>query len=69
MIVFFFQKKIRQHYYAATSYMDSLVGKVLQTLDKEHLTNNTVIAFTGDHGNFYVYMYYISYSLSIILFV
>nr|XP_037276868.1 LOW QUALITY PROTEIN: iduronate 2-sulfatase-like [Rhipicephalus microplus] len=45
-----FQKKIRQHYYAAVTYMDKQVGKVLSALDKAGLRNDTLIVFVGDHG-------------------
>ena len=37
-------------YAASTSYMDAQVGRVLQQLDTLGLSENTVIAFVGDHG-------------------
>ena len=37
-------------YAASTSYMDAQVGRVLGQLDALGLTENTVIAFCGDHG-------------------
>ena len=37
-------------YAASTSYMDAQVGRVLNQLDTLGLTENTVIAFCGDHG-------------------
>lgn len=37
-------------YYAATSYMDSQVGKLLTTLDQLSLTKNTIVVLWGDHG-------------------
>ncbi len=37
-------------YYAAVSYMDAQVGKILQTLKEEGLEDNTIIVFTSDHG-------------------
>uniref|UniRef100_A0A672YHE3 Iduronate 2-sulfatase n=1 Tax=Sphaeramia orbicularis TaxID=375764 RepID=A0A672YHE3_9TELE len=45
-----FQLRIRQHYYAAVSYMDSQVGRLLSALDELGLANNTVVVFTSDHG-------------------
>ena len=37
-------------YYAAVSYMDTQVGKVLKTLKEEGLEDNTIVIFTSDHG-------------------
>ena len=37
-------------YYAATSYMDAQVGRVLAELDALGLRENTVIVLWGDHG-------------------
>ncbi|KAH6936620.1 hypothetical protein HPB50_020344 [Hyalomma asiaticum] len=45
-----FQKRIRQHYYAAVTYIDKQVGKVLAALDETGLRNDTLIVFIGDHG-------------------
>uniref|UniRef100_UPI00358F140C iduronate 2-sulfatase n=1 Tax=Myxine glutinosa TaxID=7769 RepID=UPI00358F140C len=45
-----FQKRIRQSYYAAVSYIDAEVGRLLSVLDKTGLSRNTIIAFTSDHG-------------------
>ncbi|XP_013416506.1 iduronate 2-sulfatase-like [Lingula anatina] len=45
-----FQMLIRQSYYAATTYMDAQVGKVLHALDMYHLSHNTIIILLGDHG-------------------
>ena len=41
---------MRQSYYAATSYVDAQVGKVLAALDKYGFADNTIICFLGDHG-------------------
>lgn len=38
-------------YAAATSYIDAQIGRVLNQLDALGLTENTVIAFCGDHGH------------------
>nr|XP_039260210.1 iduronate 2-sulfatase-like isoform X2 [Styela clava]XP_039260211.1 iduronate 2-sulfatase-like isoform X3 [Styela clava] len=45
-----FQRKIRQHYFSSVSYMDAMVGKVLNQLTLSGFANNTIIAFVGDHG-------------------
>ncbi|XP_069568306.1 iduronate 2-sulfatase isoform X1 [Brachyistius frenatus] len=45
-----FQLRIRQHYFAAVSYMDAQVGRLLGALDDLGLTNSTVVVFTSDHG-------------------
>jgi len=42
--------ELRQAYYAAISYIDTQVGRVLDELDAQGLTDNTVVAFMGDHG-------------------
>ncbi|CAG0883846.1 unnamed protein product [Darwinula stevensoni] len=45
-----FSRRIRQSYYAATSYMDSLVGQLLGNLTDLGLRNNTIVVLLGDHG-------------------
>uniref|UniRef100_A0A3P9I2L1 Iduronate 2-sulfatase n=1 Tax=Oryzias latipes TaxID=8090 RepID=A0A3P9I2L1_ORYLA len=45
-----FQLGIRQHYYAAVSYMDAQVGRLLSALDGMGLTDSTMVVFTSDHG-------------------
>ncbi|XP_078602080.1 iduronate 2-sulfatase-like isoform X1 [Branchiostoma floridae x Branchiostoma japonicum] len=45
-----FQLLMRQGYYAATSYTDSQVGRVLAALDKQGLATNTIVVLVGDHG-------------------
>ncbi|XP_073343334.1 iduronate 2-sulfatase [Pagrus major] len=45
-----FQLRIRQHYYAAVSYMDAQVGRLLSTLDELGLADSTMVVFTSDHG-------------------
>jgi iduronate 2-sulfatase len=40
----------RQGYYAAVSWMDHLVGRLLTALDASGLANDTVVAIHGDHG-------------------
>lgn len=44
------EKKAIAAYYASVTYMDAQVGKVLQALEDEGLTDNTIVIFTSDHG-------------------
>lgn len=44
------QRELVHGYYAAISYMDAQVGKVLDKLDALGLTKNTIIVLWGDHG-------------------
>jgi len=42
--------ELRHGYYACVSYIDTLIGKVLTTLDKQNLSKNTIIVLWSDHG-------------------
>jgi hypothetical protein len=44
------QKELLHGYYAAVSYTDAQVGKLLNALDSLGLTKNTIIVLWGDHG-------------------
>lgn len=44
------QKKAVAGYYAAVSFMDEQVGKVLDALEKSGQADNTIVIFTSDHG-------------------
>ncbi len=44
------QKELIHGYYAAVSYMDAQVGKLLDELKKQGLDKNTIIVLWGDHG-------------------
>ncbi|MCP5558925.1 MAG: sulfatase [Verrucomicrobiaceae bacterium] len=44
------QKKAVAGYYAAVSFMDAQVGKVLDALEKSGQADNTIVIFTSDHG-------------------
>ncbi|MEL6898349.1 MAG: sulfatase-like hydrolase/transferase, partial [Planctomycetota bacterium] len=43
-------RRLIHGYYAATSYMDAQVGKLLQALETLGLAKNTIIVLWGDHG-------------------
>lgn len=44
------QRELLHGYYAAISYTDAQIGKVLAELDRLNLTNNTIIVLWSDHG-------------------
>lgn len=44
------QRTLIHGYYAATSYMDAQLGRVLTALDETGLARNTIIVLWGDHG-------------------
>lgn len=37
-------------YYAVTTHMDAEIGRILQTLDRLKLADNTIVIFAGDNG-------------------
>ncbi len=43
-------KNMMREYLASTSGVDRNLGRLLDTLDKNHLTDNTMVIFTSDHG-------------------
>ncbi len=43
-------QKLRHGYYAATSYMDANVGRIVQALKDNGLYEKTIIVFWSDHG-------------------
>lgn len=44
------KKKAIQAYYACTTFLDAQVGRVLDTIERLGLAENTIIVFTSDHG-------------------
>ncbi len=44
-------RNARHAYYANTSYFDSKVGELVQTLEEAGLSDNTVVIVTADHGD------------------
>ena len=50
------KKYVREHgdrtgtYAAMVESLDSAIGRILKTLDKERLTNNTIVVFASDNG-------------------
>jgi len=44
------QRKLIHGYYAATSFVDAQVGKVLRKLKEKGLDKNTIVVVWGDHG-------------------
>lgn len=43
-------RELRHGYYAAISYADAQIGKVIDALDQSGLADNTIIVFWSDHG-------------------
>ncbi|ELU13352.1 hypothetical protein CAPTEDRAFT_1416 [Capitella teleta] len=41
---------LRRAYYACVSYIDHLIGKIMNKLEESGLKNNTIILFAADHG-------------------
>lgn len=41
----------RRHYYASITFVDEMVGKIIQALKDKGLYENSIICFTSDHGD------------------
>lgn len=44
-------KRARRAYYGAVSYVDDCIGRILTTLKQCRLDQNTIVVFSGDHGD------------------
>lgn len=44
-------KRAKRAYYGAVSYVDDCIGQLLDVLEKCKLRDNTIIIFSGDHGD------------------
>lgn len=53
---FYRQNKLKQEiaaYYGMVSLMDKYIGQILDKLDELNLTENTIVIFTTDHGDYF----------------
>jgi choline-sulfatase len=44
-------KRAKRAYYGSVSYVDDCIGKLLETLEEAGLADNTIVIFSGDHGD------------------
>lgn len=44
-------KRAKRAYYGSVSYVDDCIGKLLETLNDAGLADNTIVIFSGDHGD------------------
>jgi len=44
------QRELKHGYYAAVSFIDAQVGRLLRELDRSELADNTIVVLWGDHG-------------------
>ena len=44
-------RTLRAHYFASVSLVDMMVGKITAALERNGLSDNTVVVFTSDHGD------------------
>jgi len=43
-------REMKRAYWASTSFMDAQVGRVMDALEANNLSQNTIVVFFGDHG-------------------
>lgn len=43
-------RRLIHGYYACVSYTDAMIGRILDELDRQKLTDNTIVVLWGDHG-------------------
>lgn len=44
-------KRAKRAYYGSCSYVDDCIGRLLETLQDAGLADNTIVVFSGDHGD------------------
>lgn len=44
-------KRAKRAYYGSVSYVDDCIGRLLETLEDAGLADNTIVIFSGDHGD------------------
>jgi arylsulfatase A-like enzyme len=44
-------RKITAYYWAMTTFIDDMVGRIMETLTRRGLWDNTLVIFTSDHGD------------------
>ena len=47
------EKNALKQYFGMVSHIDDAVGRILQFLDDNNLTKNTIVVFTSDHGDLF----------------
>ncbi|MGB2905948.1 MAG: sulfatase [Candidatus Aminicenantaceae bacterium] len=45
-----YARKLRHAYFACVSYVDAQIGRILDELDRQGLSHNTIVVIWGDHG-------------------
>jgi len=56
-------RELRHAYFAATSFIDVQIGKVMDALDEYGFANNTVVALWSDHGYVLLRQIFMPYSI------